>query len=104
MNMDRTDLELIQQTVQYYIDGLYHSCCFVVCHYVLSHEQNLHHVDYLMLANHYVVFVSVYAHLLDCAYGCDDDDADAHCCSAGIAPGLVVVDHRAEVLLDILRL
>ena len=25
MNMDRTDLELIQQTVQYYFDGLYHS-------------------------------------------------------------------------------
>lgn len=25
MNMDKTDLELIQQTVQYYIDGLYHS-------------------------------------------------------------------------------
>ena len=25
MNMDRNDLELIQQTVQYYFDGLYHS-------------------------------------------------------------------------------
>ena len=25
MSNDKTDLELIQQTVQYYIDGLYHS-------------------------------------------------------------------------------
>ena len=25
MNIDKTDLELIQQTVQYYSDGLYHS-------------------------------------------------------------------------------